>query len=96
MDSLLEYTSGNWIMITCLLLQYKKIKLEWYLIGDTNMIKFNFKQNYLKKNSFIGKNTGWDKLRSRLTLSTVSVFPTTAVLHPHLSQPHQLREHRGA
>ena len=55
MDSLLEYTSGNWIMITCLLLQYKKIKLEWYLIGGTNMIKFNFKQNYLKKTHSLKK-----------------------------------------
>ena len=71
MDSLLEYTSGNWIMITCLLLQYKKIKLEWYLIGGTNMIKFYFKQNYLKKTHSLKKNTSWDKLRSRFTLSTV-------------------------
>ena len=95
MDSLLEYTSGNWIMITCLLLQYKKIKLEWYLIGGTNMITFYFKQNYIKKTQSLKKNTGWDKLRSRFTLSTVWVFPTTAVLHPHLLLPHQLREHRG-
>ena len=58
----------------------------------TNMI--NFKQNYLKK-LIIEKNTGRDKLRSRFTLSAALVFPTPAVLHPNLRQPHQLCGHRG-
>ena len=63
---------------------------RWY---EHDEVQFETKLS--QKNSFIEKYTGWDKLRSRLTLSIVSVSPTAAVLHPNLPQPHQLHEHQG-
>lgn len=94
MDSLLEYTRGSWIMITLSPLAIQKtLNWEWYLIGGTNMIKSNLKQNSSKTHSL--KKHWLGQAMSRLTLSIVSVFPTAAVPHPNLPQPHQLHEHQG-